>query len=68
MAVFHSRQWPAAHVVNLALRASIGIASFPLDAVSPQAIVQRADEVMYQVKQGGRDNIALAGIGIVGVR
>ena len=65
MAVFHSRQWPAAEVVNLALRASIGIASFPLDAVSPQAIVQRADEMMYQVKQGGRDNIALAGIGIV---
>jgi nicotinamide mononucleotide (NMN) deamidase PncC len=28
--------------------------------------VQRADEMMYQVKQAGRDNIALAGVGIVG--
>jgi diguanylate cyclase (GGDEF)-like protein len=66
MAVFRSRQWLAADEATLALRASIGIASFPLDAVSPQAIVQRADEMMYQVKQGGRDNIALSGVGIVG--
>ena len=66
MSVFHSRQWLAAEGVSLSLRASIGIASFPLDAVSPQAIVQRADEMMYQVKQAGRDNIALAGMGIVG--
>jgi diguanylate cyclase (GGDEF)-like protein len=66
MSVFHSRQWPAVEAMPLSLRASIGIASFPVDAVSPQVIVQRADEMMYQVKQAGRDNIALAGIGIVG--
>jgi diguanylate cyclase (GGDEF)-like protein len=48
------------------LRASIGIASFPSDAVSPQTIVQRADEMMYRVKQSGRDNIAVAGMGIAG--
>jgi diguanylate cyclase (GGDEF)-like protein len=66
MAVFHSRQWLAAEGVPLSLRASIGIAGFPADAVSPQALVQRADEMMYQVKQAGRDNIALAGVGIVG--
>ena len=66
MSVFHSRQWLATETVSLFLQASIGIASFPLDAGSPEALVQRADEMMYQVKQGGRDNIALAGIGIVG--
>src|SRR5664279_3166132 len=66
MALFHSRQWLAAEGVPLSLRASIGIASYPVDAVSPQAVVQRADEMMYQVKQAGRDNIALAGVGIVG--
>ena len=66
MAVFHSRQWLAAEGVPLSLRASIGVAGFPADAVSPQALVQRADEMMYQVKQAGRDNIALAGVGIVG--
>jgi diguanylate cyclase (GGDEF)-like protein len=66
MAVFHSRQWLPAEGLPLYLRASIGIASFPADATSPQAIVQRADEMMYQVKQAGRDNIALVGTGIVG--
>lgn len=66
MTVFHSRQWLTGEGVALSLRASIGIASFPDDATSPQAIVQRADEMMYQVKQSGRDNVALAGIGIVG--
>jgi diguanylate cyclase (GGDEF)-like protein len=66
MAVFHSRQWLAAEGVPLSVRASIGIAGFPADAVSPQALVQRADEMMYQVKQAGRDNIALPGVGIVG--
>ncbi|MGA3315470.1 MAG: sensor domain-containing diguanylate cyclase [Candidatus Korobacteraceae bacterium] len=66
MAVFRSRQWLAAEGVPLSLRASIGIAGFPADAVSPQALVQRADEMMYQVKQAGRDNIALSGVGIVG--
>ncbi len=50
MSVFHSRQWLAAEGVPMALRASIGIASFPTDAGSPQAVVQRADEMMYQVK------------------
>ena len=66
MAAFHSKQWLAAEGAPLSLRASIGIASFPVDAVSPEDIVQRADEMMYQVKQMGRDNIALAGVGIVG--
>ncbi len=66
MSVFHSRKWLAAEGVPLSLRASIGIASFPQDAASPQAIVQCADEMMYRVKQSGRDNIAVAGIGMVG--
>ncbi|MGB7556498.1 MAG: sensor domain-containing diguanylate cyclase [Candidatus Korobacteraceae bacterium] len=66
MSVFRSRQWLAAEGVSLYLRASIGIASFPGDAVSPQTIVQRADEMMYQVKDAGRDNIAVAGMGIAG--
>jgi diguanylate cyclase (GGDEF)-like protein len=66
MSVFHTRQWLAEEGVPISLRASIGIASYPVDAVSPQALVQRADEMMYQVKQAGRDNIALTHVGIVG--
>jgi diguanylate cyclase (GGDEF)-like protein len=66
MSVFRTRQWLAAEGMSLSLRASVGIATYPGDAASPQVIVQRADEMMYQVKQAGRDNIALAGVGIVG--
>ena len=66
MAVFHTKEWLAINGVSLFLRASVGIASYPADAVSPQDIVQRADEMMYQVKQSGRDNIAVAGMGVVG--
>jgi PleD family two-component response regulator len=29
--------------------------------------VQRADEMMYEVKQAGRNNIAVAGMGVVGL-
>ena len=29
-------------------------------------MVHRADELMYEVKQAGRDNIAVAGVGLVG--
>jgi len=63
---FHNRDWRPEENISLQLRASIGIAAFPEDAASPQDIVQRADELMYQVKQAGRDNIAVAGLGIVG--
>jgi diguanylate cyclase (GGDEF)-like protein len=65
MSLFHSRTWQIGEGASLSLRASIGIAGYPLDARSPEGIVKRADEMMYQVKQSGRDNIALAGVGIV---
>ncbi len=67
MAVFHSKHWLAGAAPEVALRASVGIAAYPVDGADPQAIVQRADEMMYQVKQAGRDNIAVAGVGVVGL-
>ena len=64
---FHQRDWRPEENVSIQLRASMGIAGYPhRDASTPQDIVQRADELMYQVKQSGRDNIAVAGLGIVG--
>jgi diguanylate cyclase (GGDEF)-like protein len=48
------------------LTASIGIAVFPTDAKTPKDIVQRADEMMYLVKQSGRDNLATVANGIIG--
>jgi diguanylate cyclase (GGDEF)-like protein len=65
--VFHHRRWLPDEGVTVDLRASIGVATYPADATTPQAIVQRADEMMYAVKQAGRDNIAVTGLGIVGL-
>lgn len=64
---FHQREWQPEESISIRLRASIGIANYPHDACSPQDIVQRADELMYEVKQSGRDNIAVPGLGIVGL-
>jgi len=64
---FHVRDWRPEENISLQLRASIGVAGYPGDATTPQEIVQRADELMYQVKQSGRDNIAVTGDGIVGI-
>jgi diguanylate cyclase (GGDEF)-like protein len=68
MRVFHAEHWLAGEAPDVSLRASVGIASYPADATTPQALVHRADEMMYQVKQAGRDNIAVAGVGIVGLQ
>jgi diguanylate cyclase (GGDEF)-like protein len=65
--VFHTRQWLPDQHLQVALRASIGLALYPADGTSPQDIVQRADDMMYAVKQAGRDNIAVSGVGIVGL-
>ena len=67
MTAFRARHWLAGETNGISLRASVGIATFPTDANTAQAIVQRADEMMYQVKQAGRNNIAVAGIGVVGL-
>jgi diguanylate cyclase (GGDEF)-like protein len=64
---FHLRDWRPEENISIPLRVSIGVAGFPQDATSPHEIVQRADELMYVVKQAGRDNIAAAGLGIVGL-
>ena len=65
--VIRHRRWLPDEKFSVELRASIGIATYPSDATSPQAIVQRADEMMYAVKQAGRDNIAVYSLGIVGL-
>src|SRR5271166_1788926 len=67
MAVFQTQSWLAGEAPDISLRASVGIASYPEDATTPQAIVHRADEMMYQVKQAGRNNIAVSGMGVAGL-
>lgn len=65
--LFHERRWLPRERFDLQVRASIGIATYPTDGTTPQIIVQRADDMMYAVKQAGRDNIAVSGVGIVGL-
>jgi len=65
--VLRHRQWLQDEEFHVELRASIGIATYPADGTTPETIVQRADDMMYAVKQAGRDNVAISGIGVVGL-
>lgn len=38
---------------------SVGVALWPQQGASPQAIIQRADQALYQSKQAGRDRVTL---------
>jgi len=42
------------------LTASIGIASYPDHALTPEGLVQKADQAMYRVKERNKDGIELA--------
>jgi len=47
------------------VRASIGVATYPHDAKSPQDVIRQADEMMYLVKNTTRDNIGIAQRGVM---
>ena len=51
--------------LNLNVRASIGVATYPHDAKSPHDVIRQADEMMYLVKNTTRDNIGIAQRGIL---
>jgi diguanylate cyclase (GGDEF)-like protein len=51
--------------LNLAVRASLGLATYPEDAKSAHEIIRQADEMMYAVKNSTRDNIAVAQQGLL---
>ncbi|HXC62035.1 MAG TPA: GGDEF domain-containing protein [Nitrospiria bacterium] len=36
---------------------SFGVASFPMDALTPMGLIQKADESLYGAKNGGRDRV-----------
>ncbi|HEX5236212.1 MAG TPA: sensor domain-containing diguanylate cyclase [Silvibacterium sp.] len=54
------------NVLALRVRASLGVATWPEDGASVHEIIRAADAMMYLVKGASRDNIAVAGKGIVG--
>ena len=44
------------------ISASIGVASFPVDAQSPEALLEKADEAMYHSKKTGRNGVSFFGV------
>ncbi len=38
---------------------SIGVANFPRDAKDPEALLQKADQALYQAKEAGRNQVSL---------
>jgi diguanylate cyclase (GGDEF)-like protein len=51
--------------LNLNVRASMGVATYPHDAKTPHEIIRQADEMMYLVKNTSRDNIGIAQRGVM---
>lgn len=43
--------------ILIAATMSFGVASFPLDALTPMGLIQKADESLYGAKNGGRDRV-----------
>ncbi|MGH9585388.1 MAG: diguanylate cyclase [Acidobacteriaceae bacterium] len=53
------------NVLSLEVRASFGVATWPEDGGTVHQIIRSADAMMYLVKGSTRDNIAVAGKGLV---
>jgi diguanylate cyclase (GGDEF)-like protein len=51
--------------LNLSVRASIGMATYPHDAQTALDIISQADGMMYMVKESTRDNIGIAQRGVL---
>ena len=61
----HDEKFLSGAGLNLGLSGSFGLATFPEDGNTVQAIIRSADTEMYAAKTT-RDNISVAGIGLVG--
>jgi diguanylate cyclase (GGDEF)-like protein len=63
--VLRSTHFLVEESLNLNVRASMGVATYPEDAKSAHEIIRQADEMMYMVKNSTRDNIAVAQQGML---
>jgi diguanylate cyclase (GGDEF)-like protein len=63
--VFRKEAWLKSEGLNLNIRASMGVATFPEDAKSAHEIIRQADEMMYAVKNTTRDNVSVARHGML---
>jgi diguanylate cyclase (GGDEF)-like protein/PAS domain S-box-containing protein len=61
------RQPVLVHGVTLEVRASVGVSTFPRDAVTAEDLLRHADSAMYVAKAGGKDNFHIYRARAVGV-
>jgi diguanylate cyclase (GGDEF)-like protein len=65
--VFRTAEFLKAEGLNLNIRVSVGVATYPEDAKNAHDIIHQADEMMYAVKNSTRDNISVAKVGLVNI-
>jgi diguanylate cyclase (GGDEF)-like protein len=58
---FRKTNYPIAPGININIRASLGVSSFPEDGPTAHQLLRTADARMYQVKESTRDGIASTG-------
>ena len=63
--IFRSAEFFKAEGLNLNVRVSMGVATYPEDAKNAHDIIHQADEMMYAVKSSTRDNISVAKVGLL---
>jgi diguanylate cyclase (GGDEF)-like protein len=53
---------PPGSNVDVAITASIGVAAYPADGLTPSGLLERADEAMYHSKRSGRNAVSYFGL------
>jgi diguanylate cyclase (GGDEF)-like protein len=65
---FRGLHAPVSSGEEVRISASIGVACFPIDAQSPEALLEKADEAMYHSKKTGRNGVSFFGVDTTLVR
>ncbi len=63
--VFRASRFLKEQGLNINVRVSMGVATYPEDAKSAHEIIRQADEMMYSVKNTTRDNVGVAQYGML---
>jgi diguanylate cyclase (GGDEF)-like protein len=63
--MFRSNQFLKESGLNLNVRVSMGVATYPEDAKNAHEIIRQADEMMYAIKNTTRDNVSVARYGLL---
>ncbi|MBV8629881.1 MAG: sensor domain-containing diguanylate cyclase [Silvibacterium sp.] len=66
LATLRSMRFAKTDGLRLEVRASFGVATYPDDGSSVHEIIRAADTMMYLVKGSTKNNVAVAGMGMVG--